>query len=34
LEQVELQYIQRKYMNRGELSVRRRVWVQARYRKP
>jgi len=33
LEEVELKYIQRKYINRGESSVRRRVWIQARYRK-
>jgi len=34
LEEKELKYIRRKYFNRGESSVRRRVWVQARFRKP
>ena len=34
LETIELGYVLRKYINRRETSVRRRVWVQARFRKP
>lgn len=34
LEEVELDYIRRVYYNRGTGERRRRVWVQARFRKP
>ncbi len=34
LEIIEIKYIQRIYANRTENSERRRVWVQARFRKP
>lgn len=34
LETLEADYIRRKYVNRGTQQVRRRVWVQARFRKP
>jgi len=34
LEMLELDYIHRMYRNRGEDTVRRRVWVQGRFRKP
>mmetsp|Transcript_9818 Transcript_9818/g.22979 ORF Transcript_9818/g.22979 Transcript_9818/m.22979 type:complete len:638 (-) Transcript_9818:861-2774(-) len=34
LEELELDYIQRVYRNRGDNSTRRRVWIQGRFRKP
>ncbi len=34
LEQLELDYIQRVYRNRGDGTTRRRVWIQGRFRKP
>jgi len=34
LEILELDYIRRSYMNRSTKTVRRRVWVQGRFRKP
>ncbi|KAL7469933.1 hypothetical protein ACHAXS_010175 [Conticribra weissflogii] len=34
MELLELDYIQRIYRNRGEGTMRRRVWIQARFRKP
>ncbi len=34
LETIDIRYIQRVYTNRSENSERRRVWVQARFRKP
>ena len=34
LEILELKYIRRAYKNRGTQTVRRRVWVQGRFRKP
>ena len=34
LEEIELDYIQRIYRNRGDNSTRRRVWIQGRFRKP
>jgi len=34
LEKVDLKYLRRKYRNRRDDSVRRRVWVQATFRKP
>mmetsp|Transcript_15508 Transcript_15508/g.24100 ORF Transcript_15508/g.24100 Transcript_15508/m.24100 type:complete len:328 (+) Transcript_15508:139-1122(+) len=34
LEEVELSYIRRVYSNRGDQSVRRRVWIHGRFRKP
>ena len=34
LDELELDYIQRVYRNRGDDSERRRVWIQGRFRKP
>jgi methyltransferase-like protein 6 len=34
LEVLELKYIQREYSNRSDDTVRRRIWVQGRFRKP
>ena len=34
LEVLELKYVQRVYKNRADDATRRRVWVQARFRKP
>ncbi len=34
LEVIELKYIRRVYKNRSDDTERRRVWVQARFRKP
>jgi methyltransferase-like protein 6 len=34
LEKIEIKYIQRKYTNRARGTVRRRIWVEARFRKP
>lgn len=34
LEKVDLKYIHRRYTNRGDQTIRRRVWVQASFQKP
>ena len=34
LEVLQLKYVQRLYKNRADDATRRRVWVQARFRKP